>query len=159
MPEAARGRHLVRTAKDVILPALIAVGSGRARRPDAGKINNASALQSLARDLPPRPEDVTPQPGHFRLGVRSSRSAGPSFPLQRVAVGAVRRAVVSTRDVPRCGSVALKDHPDLREVAGPGVLLANPEVEASHVAPHHLCIIIRIELQQQAPIRHIAALA
>jgi len=60
---------------------LIAVGSGRARRPDAGKINNASALQSLARDLPPRPEDVTPQPGHFVWGGRS-RPAGPSFRLR-----------------------------------------------------------------------------
>src|SRR5437016_1132709 len=49
-------------------------------------------------------------------------------------------------------SKALKHHPATIETSGNQVLLANPEVEAPSVAPHHAGALFRIELQENAPV-------
>jgi hypothetical protein len=46
----------------------------------------------------------------------------------------------------------LEYKPSLVEVVDGKVLLANPEVESTTVAPHHANVVVGVELKQQSPI-------
>jgi hypothetical protein len=50
------------------------------------------------------------------------------------------------------GLAALEDHPGFRKGASNEISLFDPEIEHSAIPPHPTRVVIRIELQQQAPV-------